>query len=74
MTKGNKCPHKKPTLCFSCIRLDCSWMRYLEPVAGWDAKKTVIKNTVIKNKIKGKDASMPSYCVESCPGYVPAKK
>lgn len=40
----NSRPKKQPTLCFSCKRLDCTWMKNLEPVAGWDAKKTVIRN------------------------------
>lgn len=60
---------KKPTLCFNCTRLDCTWMMNLEPVAGWTAKKTKIRY-----KVSGKDVSVPSYCVESCPGYVPANK
>lgn len=64
----NSRPKKQPTLCFSCKRLDCTWMKNLEPVAGWDAKKTVIRN-----RASGKDVLVPSYCVESCPGYVPSE-
>ncbi len=60
---------KKESLCWHCARLDCSWMKNLEPIAGWKAKKTIIRYGA-----NGKDLPIPSYRVESCPGYVPAKK
>lgn len=64
-----KKPQKKESLCWHCSRLDCSWMGELEPVAGWTAKKTTIRN-----RVNGKDSPIPSYRVESCPGFVPAKR
>ena len=76
--KNNKCgncqsdevkpkhPPKAITICWNCAKLDCSWMRSLEPVAGWTAKKTDVGY-----RLSGGFHHLPSYCVESCPGYVP---
>lgn len=35
----SKHPPKAITICWNCAKLDCSWMKKLEPVAGWTAKK-----------------------------------
>ncbi len=59
---------KKATLCWSCGRLDCSWMRNLEPVAGWEAIKTDVGHMTPQGYVH-----LPSYCVLSCPGYAKAK-
>ncbi|MCM1223143.1 MAG: hypothetical protein NC548_52700 [Lachnospiraceae bacterium] len=56
---------KRTTLCWSCGKLDCSWMRNLEPVAGWEAIKTDVGHTTPQGYVH-----LPSYCVLSCPGYV----
>ena len=64
-----KKPPKAATICWDCVKLDCSWMQSLEPVAGWDAEKTYHTD-----KVNGKMKDWLSYCVKSCPGYVPAKK
>ena len=49
------------TLCWSCRRLDCSWIQSLIPVPGWTAEKRIIKS-----KVKGK-ADTESYHVTACP-------
>lgn len=54
----------KDTLCFECGRCDCSWMRNLEPVPGWEAERHT-RTT----KIKGKEHKSDSYRVISCPEY-----
>lgn len=64
-----KKPPKAATICWDCTKLDCSWMKSLEPVAGWDAEKTYHTD-----KVNGKMKDWLSYCVKSCPGYIPAKK
>lgn len=60
--------NKTSTLCWSCARLDCSWMKKLEPVAGWEAIKTDVGHTTPQGYVH-----LPSYCVLSCPGYVMAE-
>lgn len=55
-----KCSNKQ-TLCFSCERLDCSWMRDLIPVEGWKANKSNIKY----------NNGGISYSVVVCPEYKP---
>lgn len=68
-----KCEHKheiflnsKITLCQKCSRLDCSWMRDLIPVPGWEATPSKIKN--------GEGRKVKSYHVISCPLYERSKK
>lgn len=61
---GKNPTHKPSTICWSCERLDCSWMQSLEPVAGWMAVQTFIRM-----KISGKIVGLPSYVVLDCPGY-----
>jgi len=63
-----KKPRKKETLCWDCARLDCSWIKNLEPVAGWEAVPTDVG--LIRKGIRRK---VPSYRVISCPGYAPSK-
>lgn len=63
-----KKPSKEATICWSCVKLDCSWMQSLEPVAGWDAEKTYYTD-----KVHRKSKCWSSYCVKSCPGYVAGK-
>jgi len=63
--KKPKKPTKKSSLCWKCSRLDCSWMKNLEPVAGWDVEKTKLIT-----KTKTGYMNLPSYRVISCPGYV----
>lgn len=41
-TKKSK---KRASLCWQCNKLDCSWIKNLEPVAGWDAIKTDVGHT-----------------------------
>lgn len=68
---GNQKPKKPPkpaTLCWDCAKLDCSWMRFLEPVAGWTATPDNVGFTNGK-----KWRSLPSYNVQACPGFVPGK-
>ena len=57
------------TLCWTCQNAvpipegkGCNWSRNLKPVEGWEAKKT------IKRPSEGR---MESYCVRSCPEYIP---
>lgn len=66
--KPKKVP-KPATLCWECDKLDCSWMRFLEPVAGWTATPDNVGFTNGK-----KWHSLPSYNVQACPGFVKAKK
>lgn len=61
-------PPKPASICWDCVKLDCSWMKKLEPVAGWDAEKTYHTD-----KVNGKSKCWSSYCVKSCPGFVPGK-
>lgn len=56
-----KCSSVKQTLCFSCERLDCSWMKDLKPVEGWKANKSSIKY----------NNGGISYNVVHCPEYKP---
>ena len=58
--------NSKLTLCQKCSRLDCSWMRDLIPVPGWEATPSTIKN--------GEDRMLKSYHVISCPLYERSKK
>ncbi len=59
---------KIETLCWDCARLDCSWIKNLEPVAGWEAVPTDVG--LVRKGIRRK---VPSYRVISCPGYIPSK-
>lgn len=53
---------KSDTLCWNCARCygGCSWSRFFQPVKGWKARQTTIKNEK-SNKI------ITSYDVEYCP-------
>lgn len=66
--EAHKTP-KRTTLCWSCTKLDCTWMRSLEPVSGWEAEKTEVGHTTKQGFVH-----LPSYCVKSCPGYTRSKK
>ena len=63
-----KKPKKKTSLCCDCKRLDCSWMKNLEPVAGWEAIPTNVGYKTARGFV-----DLPSYCVISCPGYTPGQ-
>lgn len=56
----------KGTLCWSCRRLDCSWMRSLAPVPGWTAEKHQVRNSKF-----GRICLATSYSVEKCPLFEP---
>ncbi len=59
---------KIETICWDCARLDCSWIKNSEPVAGWEAVPTYVG--LVRKGIRRK---VPSYRVISCPGYVPGR-
>ena len=61
-----KCGRKRGTLCWECRHLDCSWIRSLVPVPGWDAEPDILKFSVKKQVIKKK-----SYRVKQCPMFEP---
>ena len=59
------------TLCWACAKsacLGCSWIKSNIPVNGWDAEKTIIKNSVYVDK-KNYPKLTPSYKVNACPEY-----
>lgn len=58
-------PDKKETLCWECRRAggDCSWSHHGEPVEGWLARETAIRNSPT--------TSLVSYEVLCCPMFVP---
>jgi hypothetical protein len=35
----------KPTICFNCSRLDCSWLLRMHPIPGWNAQAITIEDT-----------------------------
>ncbi len=60
------------TLCFDCQRSVptkddhiCPWSLSGQPVPGWNATPTEY------GKVKGKDHVMKSYCVHTCPLFLP---
>lgn len=62
-------PHQtfKTTICDNCERATrghCPWAQEGKPIKGWTAEKTVIHNAGLR-------ASIESYMVIDCPGYVP---
>jgi hypothetical protein len=56
------------SLCWSCKRATgtCSWSRNFEPVPGWEAEKTEVKNTYGKERFE----MIASYDVKACPLYI----
>ena len=50
----------KESLCATCMNIDCSWHEWFEPVEGWTATPTIIKDKV---------RPMQSYQVTACPLY-----
>ncbi len=61
-------PQKIETICWDCARLDCSWIKNSEPVAGWEAVPTYVG--LVRKGVRRK---VQSYRVISCPGYAPGK-
>lgn len=53
-------------LCWTCGNAcdRCSWIREFQPVAGWDAVPTIIKD---------KEGYMESYKISRCPNYTPMR-
>lgn len=60
--KGNKKPKQPETVCWSCIKLDCSWAKNLTPVEGWTAEKTLIYDRP--------GNFIDSYLVIKCPDFI----
>lgn len=52
--------------CQECFNFDCDWHEFFEPVEGWTAIPTVIKDT--RN-----DRQIDSYLVLDCPLYKPRR-
>lgn len=62
---------KRPQLCWSCKRAcggecGCSWFNGFKPVAGWNAKNTIIRMT---NPITREPEEIKSYNIIKCPLY-----
>lgn len=64
----------RETLCWRCKKavLGCSWSEKFEPVEGWDAEPTTIRNSRhYRSKTTGRIENIVkitgSYCVKSCP-------
>lgn len=60
----------KETLCWTCNNAyahHCRWIKRCEPIPGWEAEKTLIRN---KSKSEQKYSNVPSYMVVGCPNYV----
>ena len=57
---------EKDTLCWSCKNAcgKCSWSKYFEPVEGWQAEPTKIKQLY-----NGFVHSIESFCIIKCPKY-----
>ncbi len=51
------------TLCWDCIRVDCSWMRSFKPVKGWIADRYDYKCYSSGNN----EYIVDSYIVKECP-------
>lgn len=63
------------TICWSCKRAcgGCAWSKKFEPVEGWNAEETLVKNWKYWKRRDGVKMSKPeytkSYVVKSCPLY-----
>jgi hypothetical protein len=64
--------YNKESLCWSCERATgfCSWSRNFEPVPGWEAEPTEVKNTYKKGYFE----MVASYDVKACPLYIKDNK
>lgn len=60
--------YTKESLCWTCVRATgtCSWSRNFEPVPGWEAEKTEVKNPYGKDRFE----MIASYDVKACPLYI----
>lgn len=65
-SQKEKCGRNSGTLCWSCRRLDCSWMRSLQPVPGWTAEPRQVRVETF-----GRVKMSASYRVEKCPMFEP---
>jgi hypothetical protein len=50
----------KNSICWKCKHLDCPWMLYCKPIAGWQAEQTLIEDAV---------SSFTSYDIKHCPQF-----
>ena len=56
------------SLCWECARATgfCPWSRYFEPVQGWEARRTIIRQS--------QDVEVESYDVFKCPLFEPDRR
>ena len=70
--------YEPPSICWKCKnavpdgKYGCSWSRRFQPVEGWDAKPTLVKNTSHRKGFGS--VHFNSYRVKGCPKFIPDKK
>lgn len=67
---------ERPTgsLCYDCdhaMHASCRWIRFHQPVEGWEAKETLIRCTVGSKTGENGVCETQSYCVSKCPEFIP---
>ena len=58
--------YKKESICQTCFNFGCDWHLYFQPVDGWTAEPTVLREGLNRD---GSRRTVESYHVTACPLY-----